>query len=146
MYQIERLKEIATQCTEGERIDPDVAQWFAESIRAFLSHRASSLDEALGLKMGRGGIPWWREEAIRQRDAALRTLRKMFYSNCSLNAAALEIERLSNRYAATAWRFHQRADSLPDEVRGTAQEWLWKAFSSGATMPIKERQLRNILQ
>jgi hypothetical protein len=52
---------------------------------------------------------------------------------------------LSARYAASAWRFDRAQESMPPHYAGTAHEWLWLAFTSGAPMPIGERQLRNIL-
>jgi hypothetical protein len=34
---------------------------------------------------------------------------------------------------------------MPEHYAGTPKELLWRAFSSGATMPIGERQIRNIV-
>jgi hypothetical protein len=34
---------------------------------------------------------------------------------------------------------------MPERYAGTQNEYLWRAFKSGAAMPISERQLRNIL-
>ena len=145
MYQIERLRSIAMQCREGEPIEEKTARWLADSLGAFLSKQANSLDEALGIKMGRGGVPWWREEAIRRRDNALRQLRAEYYSDLSVNQAARAITQEAKRYGSTAWRFHKNEEELPVRLRGTPREALWVAFSSGATMPLGERQLRTIL-
>ncbi len=49
------------------------------------------------------------------------------------------------RYAASAWRFDRERDAMPERYKGTQTECLWRAFKSGATMPIGVRQLRNIL-
>lgn len=145
MQQIQRLREIESQCREGEPLEPETATWFADSLSAFLNKQVTSLEEALGLKMGRGGVPWWREEAIRQRDAALRGLRGEHFSALSVNAAAREICRLAKRYAGCAWPHDRDESELPQRHLGKPQEWLWRAFVSGATMPLGERQLRSIL-
>jgi hypothetical protein len=34
---------------------------------------------------------------------------------------------------------------VPDAYAGTPREYLWRAFSSGAAMPLSERQVRNIV-
>jgi hypothetical protein len=34
---------------------------------------------------------------------------------------------------------------MPPRYRGTEREFVWRAFKSGAPMPLGERQLRNIV-
>jgi len=52
---------------------------------------------------------------------------------------------LAVRYAGSTWRFDRDRQSLPAGYAGGVHEWLWRAFSSGAPMPIGERQLRHVL-
>jgi hypothetical protein len=142
---IEALDDIARRCLAGEGLSGEQMSWLGKSLGNFLAHRCHSIDEALGLKWGRGGVPWWLEKAIRRRDAALRELAHRFFGELSVSAQARAIRTLSIRYAAAAWRFDKQLEAPPARYAGTPQEWLWHAFASDAPMPIGERQLRYIL-
>ena len=142
---INDLREIARCCLSGEPLESNLSEWLGESLQAFLDHACATVDDAFGLKFPQGGIPWWREEAIRTRDAALRELDARFFDDRSLSATAREVRVLADRYAASSWRFDRERDEMPRRYQETRQEFLWLAFKSGAAMPIGERQLRNIL-
>ncbi len=101
------LREIALKCLSGEPLDKDLSQWLGKGLEDFLSRDCQSIEECLGLKFPQGGIPWWREEANRTRDAALRELAGRFYGDLSPCAKAREIQTIADRYAASAWR-HDR--------------------------------------
>ena len=140
---IEQLRRICRRCLD----DSDAQlRWLGAALNDFLSHRCRTVDEALGLRFPRGGIPWWREEAARKRNAALRELAARFYGKEPVTTQAREVFILSLRYAASAWRHDQKEHTMPDCYLGTDHEWLWAAFRSGAPMPIRERQLRHVLQ
>ena len=140
---IEQLRRICRRCLD----DSDAQfRWLGQALHEFLTHRCRTVDEALGLRFPRGGIPWWREEATRVRDAALRELAARYYSDQPVSVQARRVCSLSTRYAASAWRFDEGREAMPCHYVGTVREWLWKAFASGAPMPIRERQLRNVLQ
>jgi hypothetical protein len=140
---IEQLRRICHRCLD----DGDAQfRWLGHALHDFLTHRCRTVDEALGLRFPRGGMPWWREEATRKRDAALRGLVARYYSDQPVSAQARRVCSLSIRYAASAWRFDENREGMPCHYAGTIREWLWKAFASGAPMPIRERQLRNVLQ
>lgn len=146
MYQsIEHLRRIHSCCLSGERLAPDEANWLGQSLQRFLERRAESLEEAFDLCFGQGGVPWWREEAIRIRDKALRELAAMFCEGDSTYAKAKAIEAMAERYAATAWIRDRERTEMPSHYEGTARASLWRAFRSGAAMPLKRRQLQNIL-
>lgn len=145
LREIANLRLVAKCCREGQRLEGELARWLGEGLESFLNHRARSLQEALGLRMPKGGVPWWREEAIRQRDAALRQLAKVYLCGLSVAGKAREIERLARRYAASAWRFDRQRQEMPREYAGKVQQWIWIAFKSGAPMPLGQRQLRQIL-
>jgi hypothetical protein len=139
---IDKLRTVCRRCLDDS---DDQLRWLGRSLHEFLTHRCRSVDEALGLQTGRGGIPWWREEANRKRDAALRELAARHFSGLSVTAQARQVHVLAVRYAASRWRFDRTRTTMPPSYAGGTHEWLWLAFSSGAPMPIGERQLRNIL-
>jgi hypothetical protein len=103
------------------------------------------MDEAFGIRAGRGGVPWRTERALRIRDAALRSLAGRLDPELSLRARARAIAQMACRYGASAWRSDQSSAEMPAAYRGTDKEDLWTAFRSGAPMPIGERRLRGII-
>ena len=110
-----------------------------------MSHRCAHLDDAFGLKADQGGVPWWMEDAIRVRNAALCDLADRLGPVSSKSALVREIRDLMVRYGASAWRHDRSLDVPPSSYAGTPKEQLWYAFKSGAPMPLGERQLRNIV-
>lgn len=143
LREIGYLKRIADNCRAGAPLDPELARWLATGLEDFLAHRVRHVDEALGIRSARGGVTWWKEAAIRERDAALRALAASHYPNGSPTAQARAIHTVARRYASGAWR-HDREHSTPPNDDSRAL--LWRAFRSGAPMPIGERQLRDILR
>jgi len=142
---IQQLREVARLCQTRQPLDGDLAQWLASSLDNFFNRRARTIAEAMGIRAPRGGVPWWMEEAIRCRNGALRALARDELPGSAVHAQARLIHRLALRYAASGWRFHQQLEMPPPTFRGTPNEHLWRAFKSGAPMPIGQRQLRNIL-
>jgi hypothetical protein len=114
-------------------------------LQRFLARNCESMEEALGLKYSRGGVPWWLEEAIRKRDDALRRLAAEHFFEMTPAAKAKGVHCIAVRYAASGWRHDRDRAQPPCEYTGTMKEYLWAAFKSGAAMPIGERHLRNIL-
>lgn len=145
LVEIANLREVAQKCRSGAALDPKLASWLGSCLENYLNHRVRHLDEAFRLRNGRGGVPWWMEEALYKRDAALRYLSETYYAGISPTACARGIRESAERYAATAWRFDQKRSEMPPEYEGTPKQFLWEAFQSGAPMPIGERQLRSIL-
>ncbi len=142
---INNLREILDSCRDGEPLDHELADWLGRALEGYLTQRFRTLEEALGLIFPRGGIPWWREEAMRKRDAALRRLAEDFHGGRAPTSLARVIALTAKRYAATSWRLDSTKQDMPECYRGTPKECLWRAFKSGAPMPIGERQLRNVL-
>jgi hypothetical protein len=142
---IHNLREIARQCLTREQLDDELSCWLGTSLLEFLERRSPTVDKALGLEFPRGGIPWWMEEAIRKRNSALRQLAERYLADRCLSVQSQQIRMLSYRYAASAWRHDRDNDEMPQFYAGTLNEHLWRAFQSGAAMPLSERQLRNIL-
>ncbi len=142
---IGNIREVTGRCLAGEPLGQDLAEWLGAAFQGFLSRQYRTVEEALGLCFPQGGVPWWREEAIRKRDGALRDLADTFFGEASPCAQARRIWTITTRYAASAWRLDRELAGMPDRYLGTVKEYLWLAFSSCATMPIGDRQLRNIL-
>ncbi len=142
---IETIRAIERRCRDHEPLSAEQRQWLGNALSAFLEHRSPSIDSALGLANPRGGVPWWLEEAIRKRNAALRALASTCYAGLSASAQAEHIWKLATRYAASAWRFDQTREDMPDHYTGTPKHFLWAAFASGAAMPLGKRQLRTVL-
>jgi hypothetical protein len=142
---IDNLREVARRCKSGEPLNDDLARWLGSSLERYLVRRCRTIEDAFGLRAPRGGVPWWLEEAMRRRDAALRDLAAHFFSALSLTARAKQIHMLAVRYGASSWLRDHECESIPSAYRGKENEWLWRAFKSGAPMPICERQLRHIL-
>jgi hypothetical protein len=146
LKEIGKLKQIAHHCMSGQELPKDLSLWLGMGLQRFLDHECRSLNDALELHTDRGGVPWWMEEAIRVRDAALRELADLCAPGEGKSGMARCVHELTCRYAASAWRFDALRDAMPPTYADTPKEHLWKAFRSGAAMPISERQLRNILQ
>lgn len=145
LAKIENLREVARRCLEGEALDDQLSTWLGVSLQSFLERRATTIEDAFGLHAPQGGVPWWMEAAIRERDAALRDYAERFLPGCSVSAQAREIRIQALRYGATAWRFDRTREAMPPQYRDGPRACLWRAYRSGAAMPIGERQLRTIL-
>ena len=142
---INNLREVQQRCVNRQPLDPELADWLAQSLQAFLSQRCKSVDIAFGLSAPQGGVPWWLEEGIRKRNKAIQELAYLTCPGQTPTAQARRIRALSLRYAATGWRQDRFREEMPARYAGTAKQILWGAFKSGAAMPVSERHLRGIL-
>ena len=142
---IDTLRDISRRCLADETLSAEQSHWLGATLESFLDHRRTSIDDAMGLKFPQGGVPWWREEAIRKRNAALRELAQRYLGDLGPSARARQVWTMATRYGASAWRHDQDKDDLPLRYRGTPKEFIWRAFASGAAMPVCQRQLRTIL-
>ncbi len=145
LVEIINRRKVARRCLAGEPLEDDLSNWLGTSLQDFLERRSGSIEDAFGLHALQGGVPWWMEDAIRTRDAALRELAERFHAERSVSPQAQEIRLRALRYAASAWRFDQERGEMPERYRSTRTEHLWRAFKSGAAIPISERQPRSIL-
>lgn len=146
LMEIERLRQVSDLCQEGKPLDAQLAAWFGTRLQDFLERRSESFEEAFGLPSSRGGVPWWKEERMRRRDAALRALAQSLGGDGRpVGALVRELHLVSKRYAASAWRLDRERTAMPASYAGTPKQFLWEAFHSGAPMPLGERQLRNIV-
>lgn len=139
------LREIREACMQDRSLTREQLEWLGKSLDAFLSHRCETLRQAFGIQQARGGVPWWLEGAMRQRDWALQQLSERFFPDLSITGKSKAIETLARRYAASTWRFDKDKPDMPTAYQDTVREFLWQAFKSGAHMPVSERHLRNLL-
>ena len=140
---IARLRRLAAALEAGD----DDARWLAARLQQYLTdaERGLTVETALDLAPMPGQVAWWTEEATQVRDDALRQMAARFWPEHKPGAQAREIERLAVRYGATGWlRDRDRAD-MPARHVGTEAELLWRAYKSGAAMPIGNRQIQTIL-
>lgn len=142
---IRKLREIELCCRAAAPLPPPLAQWLAASLGKFLNRQCRSIEAAFDLAMTPGGVPWWLEEAMRTRDAALRALAQAACPTLPITAKARRVAQLLARYDSGAWAHDRQRAAMPAEYVGTLQEPIWRAFKSGAAMPLGERQLRTIL-
>ncbi len=142
---IETLHVIQSRCADNLPLSAELRDWLAASLGRYLEHDCDNLNEAFGVVQGHGGVPWWRERAIRERDAALRALSRGHYSTISVYSRAKAIAAISERYQTTCWPRDRLLDEMPARYRGTCKEYLWRAFRSEAKMPVSERRLRTLL-
>jgi hypothetical protein len=143
---VERLRTIQEIIRTGGAMPADLARWVQSGLDRFLKRQARDLDDAFGLYMGQGGVPWWREEAIARRDEALRRFAAASReAPAGITARARFVAQAIRRYGSSAWLLEREHDAPPATAPGTPREFLWRAFKSGAPMPLGERQLRTIL-
>ena len=142
---ITRLREISRRCLAGEALDREQSAWLGSCLKAYFDRSSRTIGAAFDLVFPHGGVPWWREEAIRKRDAALRELAARFLDGHSPYAQARRIAGLVKRYAGTAWPRDRAKPRMPPYYRETPKAYIWIAFASGAAMPLSERYLRKIL-
>ena len=144
---IARLRRLAAALEVGEQPDLGDGAWLAERLARYLdgAERGLTVETALDLAPMPGQASWWTEEATQARDDALRQMAARFWPERRVAGQAYEIHRAALRYVASAWRFDRGRADMPERYVGTAAEWLWQAFASGATMPLSKRQLQSIL-
>jgi hypothetical protein len=142
---IDNMRTVAHLCRTREPLPEPLAYWLATSLQSFLDQRSESLNDAFGLRNARGGVPWRMEASMRARDEALRRLASQHFRALTRSAQAARIQLLSARYEASSWRFDRMREVMPTAYEGTPHEFLWRAFKSGAAMPLGTRQLRTIL-
>ena len=142
---INNLRQISERCRADGTLDPSLSRWLAESLDRFLNHECDSIEDALGLRQPRGGVPWWLVEAMYARDAALRDLANALAGERSVSARARAVCKLTDRYASSAWLRDRARETMPTAYADTEMQYVWTAFKSGAPIPLGERQFRNIL-
>lgn len=142
---IQALDQLHKICTENQPIPDELRYWLAQSLEGFLEHDFKTLNEAFGIIQDHGGIPWWRERAIRLRDEALREMAKIHFPEGTVTARAKAIALQAERYATSNWPRDQRLEDMPSRYAERPLNYIWLAFKSGAKMPVSQRHLRTLL-
>jgi hypothetical protein len=147
LISIARLRRVVAALEDRRAPEAADGEWLVECLSQYLdaAPRGASFDMCFGLAVMPGEVSWWTIEAIEARDVALCDLAQHFFPNLTVAGKAREIERQGRRYATSTWRLDRDRREMPKHYAGTAKAWLWLAFKSGATMPLKQRQLEAIL-
>ena len=110
---VQKLRAIAAALEAGRAPDPGDGAWLASRVRRYLDGAERGLltiDLALGLAPGPGGVTWFEAERRDQRDSLLRDMAvRHFPGQCS-GPAAKAIE--------AAWRQYVRNRLASDRRRG----------------------------
>ncbi|HVW69192.1 MAG TPA: hypothetical protein VHB68_09465 [Steroidobacteraceae bacterium] len=112
------LRAIAARLIEREDVD---AAWFAAALQEYTTGArfGSTLDDAFGVRPGRGETPWWEAEALAQRTALLRAIRGRHFPTLTARRAAEKIAAAATRYEAARWRRHRAYTTPPADILGT---------------------------
>lgn len=97
-----------------------------------------TLDRAAGLVPPPGRLPWWEQEALARRDAAIRTIRERHFRDLGVTQAAREIAVIGKRYATS----DGRTSRVPDGCKPL----LAAAVSASAGGFPGERRILDILR
>lgn len=92
-------------------------EWLAAALQRYLDEAPNgvTLDESLGVATPRGGRPWWKAEALRQRDESIARLRDLVPAN-EFRSEALAIRAAAIRYRRTRYQSTPAADTDPAHV------------------------------
>jgi hypothetical protein len=143
---IAKLRELIKVAESGEL--GELGDWLAPRLTRYLENAqtGATLDQALGLTVGPGGMPWWREQALRQRDDAIRKLADRYFGALDLNGQADEILTAIRRYRGSRWSHDRSKDHMPESYAGTRSELLYEALRRGAgNIPESKKHLLRIL-
>ena len=55
---MDNLREIKQRCMAGEPLEVGQSEWLDTALTQFLDRGCTSLDNALGLRVGQDGMPW----------------------------------------------------------------------------------------
>ena len=123
--------------------DTHVAAWVATRIAEYLEHAAEgrTLDEALGLKPGRGEASWWRLEAMKARDAAIKRFAQPFADE-PVAEQARRVLVAADRYRRGRWRFDQGGEGRYDDPQTQA---LYRLMTATRGRVPGERTVRDVL-
>lgn len=142
---IQALNQLLKACAENQPIPDELRCWLARSLEGFLQNDCKTLNEAFGICQDHGGIPWWKERAIRLRDEALREMARIHFPEGTVTTRAKAIAQQSERYATTNWPRDRVLDDMPSGYADRPLHYIWLAFKSGAKMPVSQRHLRTLL-
>lgn len=148
---LRRMAALLEAAAEALKGTSDVARadtaWLAAAIRRYDEEAPTgiTLEDTLDLSpTAPGAAPWWRREAQRRRDEAIRRIREQCFAD-------LEVPRAAKEIAALAARFQHAARVATDKKRPEIQigpeaaRLLTDALCTGRPFP-GPKQVQNILE
>jgi hypothetical protein len=123
-----RLRRVA----EAVQDTPD-GQWFSAVVERYIEGAPAGvkLDEAFGVAVPLGGVPWWTEQRRAERDDAIRELAATFAGPPRSRAQAVADEL--RRYQSTGWR-HEQARGEP-RTNDPRRKLMFAIFSADERPP-----------
>ena len=143
---VEKLRELLAVAESGQLAA--LGTWLLPRLENYLTNapHGTTLDEALDLTVAPGGLPWWRQEELDQRNVAFRDLAKKHFGNLDLNGQADEILRAARRYRGGRWRFDRSTEFNSKKYADLRSQLLYEAFWHGdGDVPDSKRQICRIL-
>lgn len=136
---IDRLRRIAARLVELGDADSD---WFAAALTQYESSArfGLSIDEALGLRPGRGQTAWWEMEANNRRDELIRQIAKRFFGDLVQRDAAAAIIGKARLYESATWKTHRQFTSPPESIQGSLRGDLFLLLKTGAPLSVRTAQ------
>jgi hypothetical protein len=137
---VERLRRVREAARAGEVMDPETADWLADSVGIYLATACTGMrmETAFDLAVPPGGSPWWAEERRRERDQLIRDLASGYEG--SLSARAVRLQDVLRRYQSTSW-IRDRVTREPT----AANRPLFDIFSLDGDPPTGVWQLSRII-
>jgi hypothetical protein len=139
---IRRWRRLVKTLQEGKHPDPQLVQWLADATAAYeeAAPYGNTLDQTLGLAPSPGHLGWWSAEPLEQRDRLLRELRRKYFADLTITAAARAIAREGKEIESRGLH-HGTPGSAVNERR----KMFVSLVKSGASLP-GARRLETILR
>ena len=138
---IDWIRELLTVAESGEL--GELGDWLAPRLDDYLTNaqNGTTLDQALRLATSPGQAPWWRFEAQRARDNAIRRLADQHFSSLDLNGQADAIIKAIGRYRNSRWRFDKFKGCVPENYADTRSEHLYTVLRKGGGAAPEDAEL-----
>jgi hypothetical protein len=126
--------------------DPYSAPIGEDFLRYLDAKGGLTIEDALGIKPGAGGDPWWQTESREEMYAALCRAADMIAPGASVSTAADRLRQVIVRYRSTSWHRDQALDEIPARYAGRPESEMCFAFhAAGGFVPESSSRLRWIL-
>ncbi len=143
---IDRLRELLKVAESGELAE--LGDWLVPRLNNYFTGASAgvTLEQVFDLAVSPGRAPWWREEALKARDDAIRRLADQHFGALDLNGQADEILTAIRRYRGSRWRHDRSIDHMPESYAGTRSALLYETLRrGGGDAPESKKQVTRIL-
>lgn len=142
---VARLRRIKAAAAAGQPLDPDDAAWLAAGLENYLGAacRGATLDQTLEVTALPFAAPWWEQQGLIDRRAALRELSRLL-ARGSASGTAKAIATAAADYAAGRWPALAARPGPPAEDIGRPEEIFWRLHASGCRWPLAWRQIYDL--